>query len=475
MVEKFLEFESKEKMFDKKIENVNFWGFIRWNIYLEILDKSGFAKYDNSPWKSEPLKKMELFLNCTIRNPLLRLQKREVLFIQTHRKEKGDDGVYECIFTGEVAKEFDEKCYVANLPFRGKEEKVLDEKNTIYLDYILCLGKICGKINGIINKRYASDCIFFAKELNEKIKSNLKVDLGEEYLIKYVKNNFFYYRSIKKMLRHLLMRVSPSVIVEVCSYGGVQLAINEIAKELDIKTIELQHGIINEKHIAYNYPNKKSYPFFPDELFLFSEYWKSTCRFPIEQNSLVVTGFPYIEKNIRKYEGGKKEGLNIIILSQPVDVNLFSSIILDCVERLNNLGVTYHMIYKLHPREYHVKSNTYDMIESYPQVTMIRDDKVNLYYYLASSDIQIGMYSTALYEGLAFGLATYLLNTDLTLIFMKDLYEKGYVEIFRNGKELVDLLLNEQVQKKVDRDIFFEKGAKDRIVSEIKDRVRERC
>lgn len=61
------------------------------------------------------------------------------------------------------------------------------------------------------------------------------------------------------MLRRIIKSISPKVIVEVVGYETNKMIINEIAHEMGISTIELQHGVIGRGHIAYNYLINREY------------------------------------------------------------------------------------------------------------------------------------------------------------------------------------------------------------------------
>jgi len=475
MVDKFLEFEKREGLFDKQVGSVNLWGFIRAYIYMQILEKSGVSNYEKQKNVGKLKDTLKVLKNCIFHNPMIITKRKKILFIQTYRKEKWDDGLEECIFTGEISREFSEDSYLVVLPHRGKGGVATKGRDTIYLDYVVYFSTMYRRFLELKNKKLNNEINIYANELKNSLNMEFGIDFKEEDFARELRYNYYVLTSMKKLFIKLFKKISPLLIVEVCGYGSVQMAINDVAKELGIKTIELQHGVITKNHLGYNYPEKKEYPFFPDEIFLFSEYWKKNARLPIEQSKLIVTGFPYMDRNKKKYKDMKDthRELNILVISQPTDVERFSSVILCFIEKMNQLKIKYHLVYKLHPSEYYMKNETYDLIESFHEVTMVKDDQLNLYHYYALADVQVGMYSTAIYEGLAFGLSTYLLNTKLTMMHMKDLYIEGYVKLFDDGEELADLLLDSKPEEKREEylKVFFCEGATERIVSEIKKRV----
>ena len=73
------------------------------------------------------------------------------------------------------------------------------------------------------------------------------------------------------------------------------------------------------------------------------------------------------------------------------------------------MGQGYQVIYKLHQGELVGWKEKFPWLDS-SGITVIDHDRCNLYALLAESRIQIGVCSTALYEGMAFGCATYCLD-----------------------------------------------------------------
>lgn len=84
--------------------------------------------------------------------------------------------------------------------------------------------------------------------------------------------------------------------MEVVSYSRRCMVVNEIAEEMDIPTVELQHGTMGEEHGAYNFPEGYKIKQFPKYVFLFSEYWINKASIPISQENRKIVGFPYLEK-----------------------------------------------------------------------------------------------------------------------------------------------------------------------------------
>ena len=62
------------------------------------------------------------------------------------------------------------------------------------------------------------------------------------------------YKASKYLIKHLFKYLSPEVLFLVGSGNYKKIAI-EVCNELEIKTIEFQHGLISKYAINYNYPS----------------------------------------------------------------------------------------------------------------------------------------------------------------------------------------------------------------------------
>ena len=84
----------------------------------------------------------------------------------------------------------------------------------------------------------------------------------------------YYWR--KRFYKNLLSRLNPKVVLLQVAYTNHALI--AAAKELNIKTIEFQHGIVDRHHPGYSWLaqaiNYKMQMPIPDLIFLYGDYWK---------------------------------------------------------------------------------------------------------------------------------------------------------------------------------------------------------
>lgn len=139
---------------------------------------------------------------------------------------------------------------------------------------------------------------------------------------------------------------------------------------------------------------------------MWNEYWKNHINFPIEDKNVIIRKFDYLEYRKHFYSHIKKVPKQAVVLSQGVLGDRIAKKMLDNWNRFKNFNI----IYKLHPGEYERYKEYRNLIklEKKYNVKIVTD--IDLYELFASSEYQIGVFSTALYEGVEFGCKTILLD-----------------------------------------------------------------
>ena len=246
------------------------------------------------------------------------------------------------------------------------------------------------------------------------------------------------------------------------------MVVNEIADEMGIPTIELQHGTMGEEHTAYNYPENWRVKQFPKYLFLFSEYWKYKSSFPIREENRIVVGFPYLERMKKKFTKSRKnkDHKNILFLSSgPIGYRLVKI----AIELQKTLDMeNYHIIYKLHPGEYETWRERYPELPR-TAIEVIDNNKTNLYELFSISDIQVsGFGSTVVFEGLSFSLQTYVLDYYASKE-LSELCINGNAVFFETAEDLAQKITGHENTLSVRSKKFWAENSIQNMLSELDD------
>ena len=387
--------------------------------------------------------------------------------ILNHERRVWNEDHYECIYTDDIAKQFD-RAVVLERPYQQSHFRPVDTKNLVYTDWIEVMATAKLYFNKFIaKKKYI--------QIKEQVKTKIQVacdELSEMMHVSYdldsfaglIADGYFLYHKKKKMFAKLIERYQPKVILEVVSYNMDCMIVNELAENFKIPTIELQHGATGREHLAYNYPDGVFIRQFPQYYFSFSQFWCEEARYPIPLEQRKNVGFPHIEKKMDEKVGISQEKNKVILfISQGPIGEVLSNLAVELNKRINR--EEYKIIYKLHPGEYTGWRERYMNLAN-SDIEVVDSNKVDLYELFAISNFQVGGYgSTAIFEGLYFGLITCIYEKG-AVEYLQSLCRKGIALPFQNVEELYKLI-QENPKKEKQNENFWTRGALQNIMREI--------
>ncbi|MBO8173586.1 MAG: hypothetical protein H0Z33_17095 [Bacillaceae bacterium] len=469
IIQKFLDFEKKNNLLNDRIKDIQYWAIIRENIYNDILNHThdigvAHTTYSNRPFIEKIKLVSEFAFNVFINNTLF-LREKDIL-IMNHPRRVKNGKYFECLYTDQILETIPYSYYVFENTSLEKHLKPAKTKNLKYTDslnfnfyFSFFLSKITGgpKLN-----RFEEEYI---KKLITKINNCFNVHFDpDEYLIK-IKNQLLMHLLLYKQYERILRKIKPKLIVQVISYERRRKALNSVAKKMKVPTVELQHGVMGKYHIAYNFAERTKVDTFPDYIFLFGEFWKDTTSFPVDDSKIKVVGWPYYEQkaNIHRNNVNKNNKKVILFISQGTIGKDLSKIAVQISERINT--DEYKVIYKLHPGEYARWKTEYPWLKS-ADIEVIDNNNYDMHYYFAQSDIQIGVYSTALFEGLGYGLKTYIFKL-FGHKYMNELYNKNLATLIESPEQFINTLHKEKRNQSIQIEYFWKRNSKQNIYIEI--------
>ncbi len=452
--QKILEIEDKLKLFDRTIANVRFWEYVRQPIVVTIYEllKGQGSSLIKGPSLRERIWSIIISFGRLWKNPIF-AGKRDLLFISSPRRILRKDGFWWDIYTDPIMEKINLSCAAIEHSINLQHQSPPKTSNLWYFDFETSLIYIAEKLR-LFRVSLNHDERIILKKIRKMIDLSFGVNLDVEKL---VLRHLGYRRIRIHYFQFVLKRIRPRAIILLTSYGKEDLI--EPAKSLRIPVIELQHGVINRSHAGYSFPNKKHRKMtFPDWLFTFGDYWTESVDYTIENQHVVSVGFPYLDEE-RKVFSNLRKRKQILVISQWTIGEDLSKFIVD-LSKVKDLD--YDIVYKLHPLEVKGWQEKYPwLVDS--SVDVISDSRIPLYKLFAESEIQIGVYSTAVFEGLAFGLKTYIPGIQ-DVDYPKQLVEEEVAVKVSNVEELVHHLKENQNFKHFDSERFFRSGAKKRMI-----------
>ena len=268
------------------------------------------------------------------------------------------------------------------------------------------------------------------QELLSQIQCELKKRLGVDVnLTLLARQRLFNFLIRINAYRHVFKRSCAKVLIVVTSYTHEQAI--AAARELGIKVYEMQHGAITPFHLGYSYPNIKNIPYVPDCFVSYGEFWKSNTFFP-EGMKHIVVGSRMIE-NLKKDIDRKAKNQILVISQATVGEQLFNMIIQTALKMPDH-----KFIYRLHPsenREIYVEL----LKTSLAQNIIISWEHGITYSLMQTSEVVVGVYSTALIEALALncrGIIIALSGHE----YMENIINRGDAVCVQNEIELVQAI-----------------------------------
>jgi len=422
--ERFEQLEREYSLFNIEINNTHIWERLRYTVFQQITGSPESTNADDSIINKELIRGLRLWVqNILYKNPYLSSSK-EFIFVGTPRRKRLEDGFWWDIYCDPVQDRcpFDSVQFEA--PFQFQHFTPAKTQQLRYLDLIIYSGSILRRIWSDLSipepqKRRLKE---LEKELLDKFDAHVDLnDMARQALCNRK------YRT--RLYKQLLAKVDPKIAVVIASYGKEDFI--EACKNKSIPVAELQHGVIHPGHFGYSFPKTKSKATFPDYLLLWGEFWNENINFPIPNDRVFVSGYPYMELTKQKYDSVKQKNQILFVSQQDIGFELSKL----AIEAKQHPEMNRDIVYKLHPKEYTDWEKKYPRLKE-SEIKVVDDSGPQLYELFVESSAQVGVYSTGLYEGLAFCLDTYIYDCPNSEV-MRPLIEDGAADSISSVENLI--------------------------------------
>jgi hypothetical protein len=255
--------------------------------------------------------------------------------------------------------------------------------------------------------------------------------------------------------RALLRRVDPDLAAVIVWYTKPTFV--EVCQEQGVPVAELQHGVFSPYHLGYAYPGtaaaRTTVPsVFPDFLLSWGERWSDLCPLPLPADRVLPVGYPELERGRERYADTPTRD-RVTFVSQGTAGVRLSRVACEVAERLDEPdgrpagragapATTPELLYKLHPSEHdRWRDRSPWLVDAHEagRLRVVADPSVDLYELFATSRAQVGVYSTALFEGLAFGCETLLVDLP-GVAYMERLVEAGDARVLPDAAAVADAI-----------------------------------
>ncbi|MCL2116749.1 MAG: sialyltransferase [Methanobrevibacter sp.] len=455
---------SLEKKYDlnhMEIQGVYVWQLVRFYVYLEISKKIevlGSPQQGKVTLKDKILTFLPFVKNSLFSNPLSGKYHKDILIFD-HPRRVIHNGEYKDIYSYFLIDDLNDGNSInTGHSFEVIESPYLNKHYTKKENYIKYNDRIL--LGSYINKKLANlklETFEINKiaNLQKEIMLNFNIEID---LFNIIKNHILDFKYHYKQYDKLFKKRTPKYIFVVVAYENKSMI--AAAKDNGIETIELQHGTIGKYHLGYHYPgsNDKNLNYFPDKILSFGKYWNEVANYPIDKENIMAFGFHYLDETIEIYLDNEKKKNQILFISQGVIGEYLSEFAYNLARKLEESDEKYEIIYKLHSGEYSTWQDNYSYLKKCEKLAnfhIIDNNKTSLYELFSKSEYLIGVFSTAIYEGLLFNCKTFILDLPGSE-HIDGLVEENYVKKIATVNEFIDLIANFKVNS-YDKDFFFKK------------------
>ncbi len=426
--------EAEHNLLDFEMGGVKIWQYLRMRIYYELARKVGVL---DAPHLSRPslwgrvAGRLSQLRSSLLHNPFIGTRPTDVVVVDGARSSLLA-GQWVDVYTHYLLQDFERQgrsYLVLERPYAGGHVRRNSARRK-HLDVVLlkaALRERFGRYRPTAAERSRTATI------GRALHDAFGVDVG---LARHFAYAVFQFQATNRLYRKLLARLRPSIVYVVAAYSYMG-ALIRAAKDAGSEVVEIQHGVFSRFHLGYSFPGRKTpLAYFPDKLLTWGPFWSDLIEWPIAKDNVLATGFPHFHHMRDTCASMARRPRSILVLSQGAIGRRLADWMASCIDQLDGFTV----VYKLHPSEY-ARWRDYPgllRLAERPNVT-IADRDVDLYRLFAESEYQVGVFSTAVYEGIGMGCRTVLMDLP-GVEYMEKLVERNLAVLHRHGESLRDSL-----------------------------------
>jgi len=444
--DEIIEWEEKNKLFEKgSVRGFDFYSYLRRELVNTAVNSKNGIKTDPFESKGQKDTGLKLFFKLLKKSEKPPIKNVDLLILCHPRRQKAGD-VYESVFTDFLEDHFENSLTLERLFDDHSHYEPAKTKHLCYTDRLTLRSYVkrllAKKLRPSEYEAIKAEVRAIMEEPMLSFEKEHGVDLKRKTYYERAVILYYFYLSRKKDYEKFLDEVKPKLVAEVVSKSVDAMLINELCHERGIKVVELQHSLLGP--IA-RYPKGITEKQSPDYYLSYSDYWSEYQSYPIKDENVFSCGSPYFERQVMKYKKPSAEHSDVkkvLFISGAAYGEALSKVACDLKKLGETQGTKIEVIYKLHPDEFGSWREKYPLLVE-NNVNVIDSRDVSIYEFFNDADAQVGVFSTALYEGIAFDLDTYILNISFAAEFI-DFCHDGYGTLINSGQELYDALTNEK-------------------------------
>lgn len=407
ILEKFETIEVQLKLDESLIKNIYWWDMVRYPLFEEIFAKTSLKKQAPETMQKFFFIRIMNRLYYILKSFFLILSPKSPIWIKKgtnviwgHPRRKFENGFYTDIYSDPFIDLFSSKVDFSVIERNDNNfhYKPFSKNNVFYGENLLSLAYLLQ-----IFKFYklSAEEELIVQKLQKLVfeKFSCEIDIK-----KMIINKIRSWEGIYPLMKYFFKIKRPNNLIIVVSAGNEPII--SAAKSENITTFELQHGSPTRGKLNYDYSSGIKKKSFPDWFLSFGSYWTTGFELPIKKEKIISIGYSYLNKKIEELSSIKKEN-RLVIISQPRYADELAELAIDISKKYSNKII---VEFKPHPIEYNDTNKIIYFQKLKLSGVFVSSKNSDLYEIFAKSRWQVGVYSTALYEGLCFDCSCFLFN-----------------------------------------------------------------
>lgn len=237
---------------------------------------------------------------------------------------------------------------------------------------------------------------------------SLTASVDKQKLTKDIYDFITVFAYIKQFLHGILIKIQPKLVLIRCGYGRFPMALSQACRQLDIPSVELQHGLITSYLPAYRRTTPtENKDCVPEYLLAHGDIYADMVRNGnlFEPDKVISTGYPYLQKTLqeRKTAPALKTSFspfarNILLTSQWIVASEIQDFVIHVAEQLEHDNMDVGILFKPHPYD----KTDYTGLKKYKHLILV-DKYEDTFKLFTIADLHSTVYSTSGLEAMAFG------------------------------------------------------------------------
>lgn len=446
-----LEKEKEEKLFDRKVNGIKYWEYVR-PIVSGTLN-SEFSKSTDT-FANVKTSYKKYFLNFkNIKKYFLPKKNVDILIVTQNRRIKTEEGYknnYTDYYVDILKKKYnvlviEEPSYSSLSILNVAHTFPIYTKNMYLTDLHELSFILRKKMYYVFHHKKLNNILKEYNYLNEKFKAWLS--LSSVDFKKYFVDSLIRLDIDKNYIKKIYKKTQPKMVMFYFMPSVFKIMMIKEANDQKIPTVEIQHGTTSKYDpIASKCLDVSKLEC--DLKYIFSFGDRQVNKFAIaikDKNNIIPVGFPYFEEKLKNIKKGEKK--YILIISQSTIGNQLAIFTSKLAQLLKN--TKYKIVFKYHPLEMEKEFDVLNM----DNIIQVKNEKT-IYSIQQESILQIGVYSTSLYEGFAQKVPTLIVKNIFGADEAYSIFEginKG-VYFIQTPDDVLKFLTNDDILP-VDKDI----------------------